>query len=325
MTQVTYDESIIINALDISVFSRAYLEKMHSSGITAANVTVTAVHSCRETMDLIGKWYRRLEENADIVMQATSAEDILLAKRIGKTALVLGFQNTTPIDDNGDLLAIYRKLGVLIMQLTYNARNLVGDGCVEPSNAGLSEFGRDVVRETNRLRILIDLSHVGERTTLEAIELSERPCAFTHANVRALCESARNKSDECLRALAAKGGVVGVNAWPAFLCKEDPCLDDLLNHIDYLANLVGVDRVGLGLDFTEGQPYEFFTTRLGLGAFHPVGILPSWPIVFPKGIESVSDIRNIWKALVERGYSQSEVQGIMGENFLRLFRQVWGE
>lgn len=321
-----YEETVIINALDTSAFSRDYLAKVHRSGVTAFHATVTALHPCRGTVDLIAQWYRKIEENADIVVEATSAQGIHAAKQSGRTAVILGFQNTSPIDDNAELLAVYKRLGIMIIQLTYNFRNLVADGCLEGSDAGLSDFGRDVVKEMNRLRILIDLSHVGERSALEAVELSRRPCAFTHANPRAVCDQRRNKSDECLKALAAKGGVVGVNAFPTFVSVQNPTLETLLDHIDYLVHLIGVEHVGLGLDFTEDQPMEFFMSRSGLGGRFPEGMLPSqWPYVFPRGIASAADLPNVWNGLLRRGYSIAETRRIMGENFLRLFEEVWGE
>lgn len=325
MSTGTYADSIIINGLDYSVLTREYLEKFKASGCTAANVTVTALQNCWETMYRLGEWFRMFEQNQDLVQQVFSVEDIRKAKKEGKVALIVGFQNTSPIDDNIDLLAIYKRLGVQIMQLCYNPRNLSGDGCIEPGNAGLSDFGYRVVKEMNRVGILIDLSHVGERTTLEAIEASEKPCSFTHAGPKAKFDVPRNKTDECLKKLAAKGGVVGANAYPTFLSdkEEERTLDRFLDSIDYMVDLIGVEHVGIGTDFVEGQPPEFFCTRAGLGTFATPGTI-SYPVYFPKGLESVSDFENVWNGLIKRGYSVADTQAIMGGNFLRLFEEVWG-
>ncbi len=321
-----YEDSIVINALDYSLFTRDYMEYLKESKITAVSTTVTALHSCRETMDLLGSWYRCFRENGDIIRQAFTAGDIERAKQEGKVAVILNFQNTSPVEDNLDLLALYKRIGVNVIQITYNQRNLVGDGCIEKSNVGLSDFGRDLVRELNALNILIDLSHVGERTSLEAIEHSEQPCAFTHANPSTLYQVARNKSDECLKALAEKGGVVGANAFPTFLSdkESEQHLDKYLDNIDYLVDLLGVDQVGVGTDFVEGQPYEFFTTRSGIGSYHTPGTMP-WPVKFPKGVENSAELRNVWDGLLKRNYSEKEARAIMGGNFLRLFKKVWGE
>ena len=321
-----YQDSIIINALDYSLFNRDYMEYLKNSNTTAVSTTVTALQSCRETMDLLGEWYKKFRENSDIIMQVFKASDIERAKKEGKVAVILNFQNTSPIEDNLNLLALYKKLGIRIIQITYNPRNLVGDGCIEKSNVGLSDFGRNLVRELNNLNILIDLSHVGERTSLEAIEHSEQPCAFTHANPSALFKVPRNKSDECIKALAEKGGVVGANAFPTFISdhKSEQNLDKYLDNIEYLVDLVGIEHVGIGTDFIEGQPPEFFTSRTGIGSYHTPGTMP-WPCKFPEGIENSADLQKVWNGLLKRGYSENDAKAILGENFLRLFKEVWGE
>jgi membrane dipeptidase len=209
----------------------------------------------------------------------------------------------------------------------YNARNLVGDGFLEPEDAGLSSFGREVVGELNRLGILIDLSHCGYRTTMEAIELSAAPAAVTHANTRALCDTPRNKSDEQLLALAARGGVVGVTAFPTTLPEGRRTLEGVLDMVDYLVDLLGIDAVGLGLDHVEDQPREYFMTgdRFGVDLLFPEDYVPpEWPPEYPEGLRRIRDWPNLTEGLLRRGYAEADAEKVLGGNFLRLFGEVWG-
>jgi membrane dipeptidase len=206
-------------------------------------------------------------------------------------------------------------------------KNLVGDGCLERTDCGLSNFGMDVIQEMNQLGILIDLSHVKRKTTLEAIEVSKKPVAFTHANARGIWDHPRNKTDEEFKLLAEKGGVTGVNAYPTFVSPGKPTIKEMLDHVDYLVNLIGIDHVGIGTDYIEGQPREYFMTRrgeIGLGCKFPEGVAPAtWPWVFPEGITSVADFPNLVTGLAEKGYGPEEIRKIMGGNFMKLFAEVW--
>ena len=321
-----YRDSIIINGLDISNFTPDYIVKLRASGITASNATVTALHDCRDTMDLMAEWLERFSTDNNILPVLATA-DIHRAKEEGKAGIILGFQNATPIDDNADLLRVYHRLGVRIIQLTYMTRNLLGDGCLEISGCGLSSFGEDVVREMNRLGILVDCSHVGLRTTLDACAVTSKPIALTHANPKAVHDHPRNKEDEELKAVAATGGVIGVNAFPSFVGAGSPTIEDVLNHLDYMVDIVGIDHVGVGADFIHGQPIEFFMTKkgdLGIGRKFPPGVTPpSWPWVFPKGIESCTEFPNIALGMAQRGYSEDDITKVMGLNFMRLFGETW--
>jgi membrane dipeptidase len=202
-------------------------------------------------------------------------------------------------------------------------QSLIGSGCLEPEDHGLSAFGRDVVQELNSSGVAIDLSHCGPRTTLDTIELSSRPVLFTHANAKALVDNPRNKTDEELRALAAGGGVVGAVAFRSFLAPptREATLDDLLDHVDYLVALLGPDHVGIGTDFTEGRAEGFLERAFGRNA--PSGVTPDWPWVGPRGFRTVDDFPNVTAGLVGRGYDEATVRKIMGENFLRVLGAAW--
>ena len=317
-------ESIIIDGLNASYFlDERIISRMHAGGVTAVNATIAAWHAPLETMDMIAALYAFLEQHREQAMQVRSAADIDTAKATNRVGMIFGFQDTNPIADNLRLLSIYHALGARIIQLTYNFRNLVGSGCQVADDEGLTSFGREVVAEMNRLGMLVDLSHCGPRTTLEAIEASRMPVAITHANARARCNHPRNKSDDALKLLAERGGVVGAVVFPLMLTGQfQATLDDYVAMIDYLVNLVGIDHVGLGPDFMEEMPREIALQVLQ-------GLPPETQELFlnapsTRGFESISACFNVTQALLARGYSAEDTRKILGGNWLRLYRMVWG-
>ena len=322
-----YDQSIIIDGLNVSNWqSPAVYRSLHAGRVTAINATIAVWEDYRTTLDHVATWLRRFEKRQDTFLQVGSVQDIHQAKQAGKVGVIFGWQNATPIENNLDRLALFHALGVRVIQLTYNDRNLLGNGCYECSDDGLSHFGRDAVREMNRLGILIDLSHVGDRTTLEAIEHSERPVAITHANARAFFHHVRNKTDEALHLLTERGGVIGANAFPSFLCRGfDSTTADYVDAIEDLIERVGIDHVGIGTDYTQDQPASFFDwlfaqqgTKFGVrGEPFPD------PLIHPQGMETPDRLSNVTGELLRRGYHPEEVTKIMGGNWLRLFQAVW--
>jgi membrane dipeptidase len=237
--------------------------------------------------------------------------------------VIFGFQNGTPFEDEVGFIALFARLGVRVVQPAYMTQNLIGAGCLEPRDGGLTAFGRDVVRELNDQRVAIDLSHCGPRTTLDVIDVSSAPVLFTHANPRALVDNPRNKSDDELRALAARGGVVGAVAFRSFLAPptRDATLDDLLRHIDYLVELLGPDHVAVATDFTEGREEGFLDRAFGRNA--PAGVTPDWPWVGPVGFESVDEFPNVTRGLVARGYDGETIRKILGANLVRVLGEAW--
>ena len=185
-----YDRSVVIDGLNVSNWSSpAVYQSLHRGGVTAVNATIAVWEGYRETMDNIAAWLRRFREHADILTQVKTVQDIHRAKKEGRAGIILGFQNASPIENDLARLELFHALGVRIIQLTYNERNLLGDGSRERVDGGLSNFGMDAVKEMNRLGILVDLSHVGDRSTLEAAELSTKPVACTHTNYPLLFQS----------------------------------------------------------------------------------------------------------------------------------------
>jgi membrane dipeptidase len=290
-----------------------------AGGIDAALVTAGAIEDFRTTMEVVGKWLETARSGKQKIRICGSVAEMRAAKAAGQTAIVLHFQGSDPIEDELDFINLFQASGLRVMQLTYNLRNRVGDGCFEPSDAGLSKFGRKVIRRMEELSVAVDLSHAGVRTALEATEAATRPVVVTHANARALFDTPRNLPDDLIRAVAASGGIVGVNAVPFFLAKGEPAtLDMMIDHVAYMAELVGVAHVGLGFDFAEENEddYVYFG--------YDERYIPMPPWVFPTRIGNHAEAGNVAGALKARGFSEAEIRGVLGENFLRVFGEIWG-
>ena len=318
-----HEETIVIDGLNASYFfNEGVLQRLRQGGVTAFNGTVAAWHSLPETMNLIADYFRLFEDQPDWIMQVRSVEDIHKAKGRGSAGMIFGFQDTNAINGNPRMLAVYHALGVRIIQLTYNDENAVGCGCMAAEDKGLTPFGREVVAEMNRLGMLVDLSHCGTKTTMDGIEASKGPVAFTHANPLALAKSPRNKPDEAFKALAAKGGVAGVVRLPAWLTpRGQASIEDYLNAIDYLVGLIGIDHVALGTDFMEDLPAEIMMASLkGISAEN---LQKYYSSTLVEGFESPAEFPRVTQGLVSRGYRPEEVKKIMGGNWLRLFEKVW--
>jgi membrane dipeptidase len=313
-------EAVIVDSLNASIMSDEYFKKLQKGGVTATNYTIAMMHNMSETVKRILDMQDLVAGESETVVLATSVEDIARAKLEGKTAIMLGFQNIQPLENDLRPLKLYHYLGVRIIQLSYHFRNAAADGGGERMDSGLSLFGISLVKEMNRLGIVVDLAHVGKQSVLEAADTSEDPVIASHSNPRALVDAYQNKMDEEIKAIAEKGGIIGVTAFPRLVSKDpDKCtLDDLLDCIDYIVKLVGANHVGVGLDLAEGWA-DYPPTRMSLMKIDKR--IYTWP----RGIETVTDFPNITKGLVGRGYSDTEIRKILGENFLRVFKKVFGK
>ncbi|GAA5235499.1 peptidase M19 [Verticiella sediminum] len=326
MTQTStlkYDDLIVVDSLLICNFERTILEAMHQAGITVANCTCSVWENFTETMENVARWKRVFRENADIVLHVRSVDDIHRAKREKKLGIILGWQNTSGIDDNLDFIELYAELGIRVIQLTYNTQNLVGSGCYESQDSGLTDFGRDVVGELNRQGILIDLSHVAERGANQACEWSTKPVAYTHCCPASLKAHPRNKSDAALKKVADRGGYIGCTIFPPFLPKGTAStIDDFVDVIDYMINLVGEEHVGIGTDMSQGQPWSFQEWVM-----HDKGngrrLTTFGELVFPKGIERIEDFPNLMPAMQRKGWTHGRIERVLGQNWLRLLNDVW--
>jgi membrane dipeptidase len=230
-------------------------------------------------------------ENDNRLLHVTATEDIFRAKKEGKIGIGFHFQNSRPIEHDLRLLDVFHRLGVRVIQITYNEKNLVGDGCTEITDCGLSRFGKDMILRMNTIGIVVDLSHVGYRTSMQAIETSKDPVIFSHSNAYSVCPSKRNLKDDQIKALALNRGVIGINAFPAFVKKNDPTLDDLIDHIDHITNLVGADYIGIGFDFAQESLEEYKAFGYDLEVYP----LPPW--TYPRDIDDVSKTPNVTQRL----------------------------
>lgn len=318
-------DAVVFDGLIISNWSREIFEDMHRAGITAANCTCCIWDDFKCSMDNIVRWKSWIRENNDILLQVYSTADIARAKRENKVGIVLGWQNTSGIDDQIGYLELFKELGVGVMQMTYNTQNLSGSGCREDRDGGLSGFGREVLAEMNRLGILCDLSHVGPKTCEDVILASKKPVAFTHVCPAALRENPRNKSDEQLRLIADHGGFVGITVYPWFLRRgNESTIEDFVEAIEYTIDLIGEERVGYGTDFTQGYGADFLDF-LGRDKGYGRRIVPVADAVFPEGLESIGDTPNITATMVRRGWPEARIRAVMGENWVRFLAEAWNE
>ena len=319
---VRHEDLIVVDSLLICNFDRAILEAMHHAGITVANCTCSVWDNFAKTMENVSRWKRLLRENSDIAIHVRNSDDIRRAKRENKVGIMLGWQNTSGIDDNLDYLELYAELGISVIQLTYNTQNLVGTGCYESVDNGLTDVGRDVVRELNRLGIVIDLSHVAERGANQACELSTRPVAYTHCCPASLKSHPRNKSDATLKKIADRDGYVGVTIFPPFLpLGTASTIEDFVDVVDYMVNLVGEDHVGIGTDMSQGQPWSFQEWVM-----HDKGngrrLTTFGELVFPKGLERIEDMPNLTLAMQRKGWTSGRIERVMGLNWLDFLDRV---
>lgn len=269
--------------------------------------------------------------NPDTYVLVDTVDDVLQAKKDGKIAVSFHFQGTLPVDYDLNMVEVYYRLGVRHMLLVYNMKNYVGDGCLERTDDGLSRFGISLVEEMNRVGMIVDASHTGRRTTLDMFEASGDPVIFSHANPRALWDHPRNIDDEQIKGCAATGGVVGIAGVGVFAGDNDASVDMILRHVDYVAELAGPQHVGIGTDFI--APPERRALPPGT-IFNPKEVHeeahfkasggksrgPSWDKIEYFAPEQVPLLT---EAMLKRGYSERDVRGLLGENMLRVARQVW--
>ena len=322
---VAHEELIVFDGLIVANWSPEVFADMRRGGVTAANCTCCVWEGFAGTMANVARWNAWFRAHGDLIVKARGTADIRAAKEEGRTAIVLGFQNTSAFEDRLGAVEIFKDSGVGIAQLAYNTQNLAGTGCYESRDSGLSDFGRELVAEMNRVGMLIDLSHVGVRTSEEAIRESAKPVALTHCLPAGLKAHPRNKTDAQLRAVADGGGVVGVTMFPPFLPRGvDSTVDDYVAAIDYVVRLVGEDAVAIGTDFTQGHGADFFewiTRDKG----HARKLTEFGAIANPRGLRTIGEFPNLTAAMNRAGWSGARVRKVMGANWLRLLAEVWHE
>jgi len=314
---------------------RGWTETLQT-GVTVIRDTVMPVGN---VVDPWGDYLKAIAEkknifnaNPDYLLPVKSAADILKAKREKKFAVLLGTQDSAMVGPELDRLTQMKKDGVMTVQLTYNNGNLSGDGSLEPRDGGLTKLGRKTIERIEAEKLLLDLSHGGARTMAEATAYAKRPLVISHTGARAVTDHPRNTSDETIKAVADKGGVVGVY-WMPFLTRDShPKGEDLLRHVEHIAKVAGEDHVGIGTDngvlpqSTDAEATrklnEWAAQRMKAGIAAPGEGLNVWPMV--ADYNSVDRYRRFAADLQKRGWSEARLEKLMGGNFLRVYREAWG-
>lgn len=315
---------MIIDALQFINPSPQAFDQMRAGNVTAVHMTVSYHEGFRETAAALGRWNRQFEAHPDKIFRGTKGDDLDHAVASGRTAIYFGAQTPAPIEDDIDLIEVVHQMGLRFMQLSYNTQSLICAGCYEPEDSGLTLFGREVVTEMNRVGLVIDLSHSGDRSRREAIEASERPVAITHANPTTWHDHPRNVKPDTLTALAARSGMLGFSCYPLHLDQGSACsLENFCAMVAQAAEDLGVDHIGIGSDLCQGQPDSAVAwMRDGRWKKHrnPEAKFPPQPDWF----ETNRDFGNIAHGLAQKGFAESEITAILGGNWARFFRDSFG-
>ena len=341
-----YDAAIVIDGLGGpgdgssdpgAPYTAAHMKDVRDSGVTCAHTTIGVVGSMPPDAAYVEVvrnilWYEReIDNNPQTLMRVRTVADIVQAKRNSRTGIVYGFQDGVMFETDLSRLQDFHRLGVRVIQPTYNRRNLLGDGCLEPANAGLSKTGVEAVEQMNELGILVDLSHCDRKTAADAIRVSRRPVAFTHTGCAALADHPRNRTDAELRAVADKGGVSGIYFMP-YLCEgRQPTSADIIRHLEHMIDVAGEDHVSIGTDGNISaqvldQDYkdafaENIRARKAAGISAPgeteAGYLFASDLNMPRRFEALAGM------LVERGHGAKRIEKILGGNLMRVFGETW--
>ncbi len=313
-----------IDGLQISNWSRQTLVENHTGGINAINATCAVWEGPIETIRNIGDWYTLIQNNGDVARLVESTDDLDQSIDGGVVGVMLGFQNTSPFADDYTLVEVFHRLGVRVAQLTYNIQNLVGGSCYDAEDSGLTSFGRTVIAEMNRLGMVVDLSHVGNRTSLDAVEASAQPVAITHANPVSFVDTPRNKPDEVIDAVANSGGIVGLCLYPNVIGGHTTTLRQFCQMAADLAERIGVDKVALASDSVRGwdDSYVAFLRNGRWRATTPEEKTPTWP-TWPDWFAGPADFPNLVEGLAEVGLSQDDIAKITGGNWYRYFTAIF--
>jgi|TARA_Y100000992_G_scaffold147408_1_gene98145 membrane dipeptidase len=317
-----------IDNLQYCNWSREVFEINHEAGLDAVHVTVVYHEDYKEFVKKVEEWNVLFKENEDLIFLGKNFKDIEKAKIKNKTAIFFGFQNCSPIEDDISLVEKIYEHGCRFMQLTYNNQSLLATGCYEKTDSGVTNFGREVIKEMNRLGIVIDMSHSAEKSTYDAIEISQKPIAITHANPIFWHKAVRNKSDELLKTLSESGGMLGLSLYAHHLKDKSNCtIESFCEMTARTAEIMGVKNLGIGSDLCLNQPDSVVewmrngtwtkTKNYGEGTKEKSG--------FPKQPDWFIDARgfkNIHEGLLKIGFNKEEVSGILGNNWFNFYKEI---
>ena len=317
-----------IDNLQYCNWSRKIFETNRAAGLDAVHVTIVYHEDYDELLIELNKWEKIFEANSDLIFLGKDFKDIEKAKLENKTAIFFGFQNCSPIEDDIGLVEKVHELGCRFMQLTYNNQSLLATGCYEKIDSGVTNFGREAIKEMNRVGIVVDMSHSAEKSTMDAIEISEKPIAITHANPSFWHAAKRNKSSDLLKMLSDSGGMLGLSLYPHHLKENTNCtLDSFCEMVAKTAEIMGASKIGIGSDLCLDQPDSVVewmrngtwtkTKNYGEGSKNKPG--------FPKQPDWFEDTRgflNIEKGLKKIGFSDDETHGILGNNWYNFYKSI---
>lgn len=319
-----------IDGLQYANWSEKIFRQMREGKVDAVHVTIAYHENFRETVLNFEQWNRWFEQYPDLILKGLTANDIDHARATDRTAIFFGFQNPSPIEDDIGLVEIVHTLGARFMQLTYNNQSLLATGCYEAEDPGITRMGKQVIKEMNRVGLVIDMSHSADRSTIEAAELSERPIAITHANPHDWAPALRNKKHEVIQAVTQRGGMLGFSLYPHHLKDKSDCtVKSFCQEIARTVEKYGVEHVGIGSDLCQDQPdsvVEWMRVGrwskdidYGEGSASQAGFppMPSW-------FKDNRDFGNIESGLRDVGMNDNEVTAVMGGNWYRFYKDNFG-
>lgn len=320
---------MLIDGLQCGHFTREIFEELRRASVGCVTVTCGFWEDTVESLEQIARWRDLVNECADIAVIATTADMASEAMRVGKLAVILGFQNSDLFGNRIRFVEFFAELGVRVVQLTYNNQNALGSSCYEEHDQGLARFGKEVIREMNRVGLLIDLSHVGNRTSLDAIECSEKPVAITHANMASLFAHKRNKSDDVVKRLAERGGVLGCTTYRN-ITGDEYCrsVEAWAGMVARTVDFIGIDSVAVGTDRSHNMvkaDYDWmrmgrWTRGIDYGAASPGRPGKAPP---PEWFVELQHLDRIAGGLQNVGFNAEEIGKILSGNWLRLYREVF--
>ena len=327
-----HQEALVVDAL--VYHGDGDVAGLRAGSIDALNLTVCHFEAgFAQACEQIAVWQARLAGPERDWHLIERVDDFETARAAGRIGLVMGWQNCRPLADRPDRIPFFHRLGLRIMQLTYNYQNFLGSGCLETEDSGLTSLGRDAVRVMNEIGLAIDLSHVGYRTAMDTIQASNQPVLVTHANAGAVTELARNKPDDLIRAVAESGGFIGASIYGPMCWDGDrdrrPTIDDYIRHLEHIAEVAGIGQVGFGTDLAAGRDlariaYQRETPRRwkGIDDFNDA-FGHDIPSRYLAGCNSHADLPKITEALLARGWAEADVEGYLGGNFRRVLGEIW--
>ena len=321
-------KSFKIDNLQYCNWSKKIFQINNEAKLDAIHVTIAYHEDFKEVKKNLESWNKYFKEFKDLIFHGKSFKDIEKAHKEKKTAVFFGFQNCSPIGDNIDLVEEIHKLGITFMQLTYNNQSLLATGCYEKNDSGVTRMGKEVIKEMNKLGVVVDMSHSAEKSTLDAIKISSKPIAITHANPSFWFEAKRNKSNEVLKALSESNGMIGLSLYPHHLKDKSNCtLESFCEMVAKTVELIGIKHIGIGSDLCIGHPDSVVdwmrngkwtkTKDYGEGSSSDASF-PKQPVWF----EDARGFKNLESGLKKVGFKEAEVNDILGNNWYNFYRGI---